>query len=173
MKVYRRDFRVNGFPRIVRIRRQGAILAQQISLRIPSGSEVLLLPVQEYGSAAAAGEEACYDDQEHGADGRGSKRINESSAEDSELREEPSSENRPNEPQNNVCDAAEAVSARDFPRQPARDQADEEPANQAMAKFNDPYACLKRSRKHRASRKGKFWLVRHILAKFAGESSVD
>src|SRR6266540_360881 len=113
-------------------------------------------------SVALAGEEACDDNQEHGADSRGGERINESSAEDFEPREDPSSENCANEPQNNVCDAAEAVSARDFPRQPARDQADEQPANQPMAEFNDPWARLKRSREHRASAQENLLGSRHF-----------
>jgi hypothetical protein len=77
------------------------------------------------------------ENENDGADGGGSKRIQKSAAINFELYENPSADERTDDSQDNVRDAAKAAAARDFSGKPSGDEADENPAPESSGE-DDP-----------------------------------
>ena len=78
------------------------------------------------------GEKMGDGDQDDRPERCGGERVPEAAAENSELHEDPATDERAYQTENDVCDAAEAAAARDLPREPASDEANQEPADDSV-----------------------------------------
>src|SRR5580658_5710797 len=70
--------------------------------------------------------------EENGADGGGGERIKKASAENTKAHEDPAADKRADDAENDVGDAAEAAATRDFSGEPSGNQADDDPAPEAV-----------------------------------------
>jgi len=80
-----------------------------------------------------AGEKMGDRDENHSAKGCGSKRVPKAEAVNVELYENPATDEGTDQAKNNIGDAAEAAAARDLPREPSCDEANQEPADDAVS----------------------------------------
>src|SRR5260370_16575125 len=85
--------------------------------------------------AVTAAEEMGDGNKNHCAQRCSSKRVPKAAAEYSEFHENPAANEGANDSKNNVRDAAEPAAARDFSREPAGNQADQQPADDPAAVF--------------------------------------
>src|SRR5579885_3762467 len=111
--------------------------------------------------------------EDDGSDGGRSERIPESAAEDPELQEEPAADKRPNNPEDDVRDAAVAAAASEFASKPAGDEPNENPADETLLPADDNNAFLEQhgeSGKHGASLASKGW---GILAQQPGRKKEE
>jgi hypothetical protein len=79
------------------------------------------------------------DDHEYdGADGCGSERIEEAAGSSAyfELTENPAAEDRADQAEQDVCEAPIAAAASDFSSEPARDEAEKDPAYETTIDYN-------------------------------------
>src|ERR1700730_17151269 len=97
-------------------------------------------------------------DEDHSTDRRSGEAVEEAAAQDVQFEEDPATQNRADQTENDVCDATIARAARDFSGEPAGDQADQYPADQALLPLDHNDSILEKMqekcREHSASSSG-------------------
>ena len=96
---------------------------------------------------AIAYEEVDDGDEDYGSNGGCGQAIDEAAAEDTQLGEDPAAEDGADEAEDDVGDAAVALATRDFAGEPAGEQADDDPEEQAVLPFDDYSAALKKNKR--------------------------
>src|SRR5690348_10229062 len=91
-----------------------------------------------------AGKQMNDRNQHHGAERRRSQRVDKTSSKNAELGKNPSADDRADEAENDVRDAAVAAATGEFAGQPARHQPEEEPRKQRPGPPEDHSFCEER-----------------------------
>src|SRR5437660_12211178 len=99
-------------------------------------------------SVISAAEKMGDGNENNGAERGGSERVEKSAAKNSELSENPASDEGANYSKNNVRDAAEAAAARNFSSEPSSYQTEEKPGNKSV-RFEPDSKTLLREHKRR------------------------
>jgi len=94
--------------------------------------------------AAARDDEVDDGDDDDCADCCGGEARDEPTAEDAELHEEPAAEDATDQAENNVGDAAVAGATREFSGEPAGNETDQNPTDQAALVLHDDDTILKK-----------------------------
>jgi len=115
----------------------------------------------EPSTVVTATEEMRNGDEYDGAKGCGGERVPETSAENLQLHKDPPANERANDSQNDVRDAAEAAATRDLSRKPSGNQTDQQPADDSAGVLEIKDMFIEKNgghwQNHCASCKG--WIV--------------